>query len=118
MRLFADVLGALEHHVLEEVCEARAPGALVQRPHVIPEIDGNQRQPVVLVRNYCQAVRQRVLLILDLGKLQLLRGRWNRSSENQKQGKGGGATSSQSTSHRSSISSGRLQNIHGVRCAP
>ena len=50
MHLRADVLRAFEHHVLEQVGETGAPGALVGRADVVPEIDGDQRQPVVLAR--------------------------------------------------------------------
>src|SRR6185437_17047762 len=94
------VLGALEHHVLEEVREAGAPSTLVQRADVIPEIDGDERQTMVLVRDDSEAVRQRVLLIPDLRQLQLLCWRGKASSKYQKHGNGGRAATSQSTSHR------------------
>ena len=89
MRLLADVLGAFEHHVLEEVCEAGAPGALVQRTDVIPEVDGDQRQPVILMRDDREPIGQRVLLVLDLRQLQLLRWCRYHGGKNQKQGEGG-----------------------------
>ena len=56
------VLRALEHHVLEQVREAGAPGGLVGRADVIPQVDGRQGQPVVLGEDHGQAVGQRVLL--------------------------------------------------------
>ena len=41
------VLGALKHHVLEQVCESGAPRFFVGRPDVIPEVHGDQRQAVI-----------------------------------------------------------------------
>ena len=73
--LLADVLGAFKHHVLEEVGEAGAAGALVERADVIPEVDGDQRQAMVFVGEDDQAVGQREFLVLELGDLQRLCGR-------------------------------------------
>ena len=53
------VLRALEHHVLEEVREAGAARLLVGGPDVIPEVDRDERQPVVLGQDHAQPVRQR-----------------------------------------------------------
>ena len=69
-RLFADVLGAFKHHVLEQVREAGAAGLLVQRADVVPEVDSDQRQAMVFMRDDLQPVGQRVGLVLDLGQLQ------------------------------------------------
>ena len=73
--LFADVLGAFEHHVLEEMSEAGAAGALVERPDVIPEIDRDQRQAMVFMRDDEKAVGQSVLFVLQLRNLERLGGR-------------------------------------------
>jgi hypothetical protein len=43
MRLFAHMLRAFEHHVLEQVRKTGAAGPLIQWPHVIPQVDGHQR---------------------------------------------------------------------------
>jgi hypothetical protein len=40
----ADILRALEHHVLEEVREACAAGAFVARTHVVSDRDGDDRR--------------------------------------------------------------------------
>jgi len=41
------VFGALEHDVFEQVGEARAPGGLVARADVVPEVDGDDGRGVV-----------------------------------------------------------------------
>jgi hypothetical protein len=51
VRLLADVLGAFEHHVFEQVSKARAARPLIQRTDVVPEIDSHERQPVIFVRD-------------------------------------------------------------------
>ena len=48
VRVARHVLRALEHHVLEEMREAGAAGCFVRGADVVPEIDGHQRQPVIL----------------------------------------------------------------------
>jgi hypothetical protein len=75
------VLGAFEHHVLEEVGEAGAPGALVQRADVVPQVDRDQRQPMIFPEDDLKSVRQRVLLILEIGNLERRRLR-SRESRN------------------------------------
>ena len=69
MGLFADVLGAFEHHVLEEVGEAGAAGALVEGADVVPEVDGDEGQAVIFVGDDGEAVGEGVLLVLNLGEL-------------------------------------------------
>ena len=64
---FADVLGAFKHHVLEEVSKPGAAGALIERTDVVPEIDCDERQAMVLVGKDDQAVRQSVLFVLEFG---------------------------------------------------
>ena len=44
VRVARHVLRALEHHVLEQMREAGAPGFLVGRADVIPEVHGDERQ--------------------------------------------------------------------------
>ena len=75
--LFADVLGAFEHHVLEEMGEAGAAGALVERADVIPEVDGDERQAMVFVGDDDETVGHDELFVLELGDLEGL-GRWKR----------------------------------------
>ena len=59
VRVGGDVLRALEHHVLEQVREAGAARHLVGRADVVPEVDRDQRQPLVLREDDLEAVRQR-----------------------------------------------------------
>ena len=68
--LFADVLGAFEHHVFEEMGEAGAAGALVERADVIPEVDGDEGKTVVFVHEDDEAVWQDELLVLQLRHFQ------------------------------------------------
>ena len=56
MLVVADVLGAGEEHVLEEVREPRAPRPLVLRPDVVPEVDGHEGGGVVLVEDDLEAI--------------------------------------------------------------
>src|SRR5688500_15312824 len=66
MRIGLDVLGALEHHVLEEVGEAGPPRSLVLRPDVIPHRHVDDRGRMILREDHAQTVRQRGYLILEL----------------------------------------------------
>ena len=68
--LFADVLGAFEHHVFEEVGEAGAARALVERPDVVPEVDGDERETVVFVHDDDETVGHDEFLVLEFGDLQ------------------------------------------------
>ena len=52
------MLGAFEHQVLEQVREAGASGTLVLRADVIPDVDGDHRQLMVLVHDDVEAVRR------------------------------------------------------------
>ncbi len=63
---WADVLRALEHHVLEEVREAGASLALVARADVVLDDDGVDRRRVILGDDHAQAV-----LELRVGELDL-----------------------------------------------
>ena len=67
--LAGDVLRALEHHVLEEMGEAGAPRLLVLRADVVPLVDVHDRELAVDVQDDLQAVRQGVLLELDVWNL-------------------------------------------------
>ena len=70
MGFFADVLGALEHHVLEEMGEAGAAGALVEGADVIPEVDGDEREAMVFVHVDDETVGHGVGFVLELGDLE------------------------------------------------
>ena len=59
-----------EHHVLKQMGEARPPGQLVRRPHVVPQIHRHHGQAVVLRKNHLQAVRQFVFLEFQLWHFQ------------------------------------------------
>ena len=49
---------ALEHHVLEEVGQPGRAGPLVARPDAVPDLDGDDRAPVVLQHEHPQAIVQ------------------------------------------------------------
>ena len=55
------VLRPFEHQVLEQMREACPARMLVLGSHVIPDIDGNHRQPTIFVNDHAKAVRERVL---------------------------------------------------------
>ncbi len=67
VRLLSHMFRALEHHVFKKMRKSRPPRSLVQRAHVIPKVHGHHWQPVIFVRNYRQAIGQRVLRVLDHG---------------------------------------------------
>ena len=60
------VARAHEHQVLEEMREARTPGAFARRANVVPHIDGDDGHAVILVKDYVKAVGQRELCVLNL----------------------------------------------------
>ncbi len=70
--LLANVFGALKHHVLEEMGEAGAASALVEGADVIPEVDGDERQAVVLMHQDDETVRHHEPFVLELGNLERL----------------------------------------------
>ena len=72
--LFADVLGAFKHHVLEEVSEAGAAGALVERADVVPKVDGYEGEAMVFVSEDDETVGQGELFVLELGDFEGLCG--------------------------------------------
>jgi hypothetical protein len=74
---FADVLGAFKHHVLEEMGEPGAAGALVERTDVIPEVDGDEGEAVVDMHEDHEAVGHRELFVFEFGNLERL-GCWER----------------------------------------
>ena len=59
----ADVLGALEHHVLEEVCEAGAPDFLAIGAHVVGHVYMYQGIGVILVQDHRQPVIQPIFAV-------------------------------------------------------
>lgn len=59
------MLRALEHQVLEQVRKAAAPGRIILRADVIPDLHGNGRARVVLDTDDLQAVGERALLERD-----------------------------------------------------
>ncbi len=63
------VLRPFEHQVLEEVRETCAPGLLVLRAHVVPEVDGHDRAAVILVNEHRQTVPERVLRVRNVHRL-------------------------------------------------
>ena len=56
MLAFADILGALKHHVLEKVSEARPSSMLVSRSRIVDNRDGIRRRRVVLGQDHTQTV--------------------------------------------------------------
>src|SRR5262249_25040723 len=65
----ADVLGACEHQVLEEVSEARAAFALVARTDVEGDGDGDDRRAVVFDEQRAQAVLQFQVFKIDVDRI-------------------------------------------------
>ena len=66
---FLHVRRPFEHHVLEEVREARAAGALVARAHLVPHIDRHDGGRVILGVDDVESVGERELLEGDLACL-------------------------------------------------
>ena len=60
------VLRALEHQVLEQVREPGAPGLLVLRADVVPDVDGDDRAVVILVHDHVEPVGE---LLVDEGNV-------------------------------------------------
>ena len=77
-----DVLRPLEHHVLEQVGEAGAPRGFVARADLVPDVDHHLGHAVILVQDHLEAVRQGVLLEVDLGEVR--RGRFGRGAGDDK----------------------------------
>ena len=69
MRVALHVLRSLEHHVFEQVREARAPGLLVRRSDVVPDVHRDKRQTMVFREDDFQPVGQGVLLERDVGNV-------------------------------------------------
>ena len=61
VRFGLDVLGALEHHVLEEMREPGATGTLVLRADVIRHRYVNDRSGVILRQDHAQPVSSVVI---------------------------------------------------------
>ena len=80
----ADVLRALEHHVLEEVREAGEPLALVARADVVRDVKRNDGRAVVLHELHAQTILQRDLgeLHADLRRRRSIRQRHDRNRQN------------------------------------
>ena len=66
VRFGLDVLGALEHHVLEEMREPGATGTLVLRADVVGHRYMHDRSRVILRQDHAQPVRERCDLVLKL----------------------------------------------------
>ena len=58
-----DVAGAHEHQVLEQVREPGPARALARRADVVPDVDGDDRDAVILVQDHVQPVGQRELRV-------------------------------------------------------
>jgi hypothetical protein len=65
-----NVLGAFEHHVFKEMSEAGVAYGFVGGAHVVPDIDGDEREAVIFGQNDLKAVVELVFLEFDLGDLQ------------------------------------------------
>jgi hypothetical protein len=60
------VLRALEHHVLEQVGQPRAPRQLVSAPHVVPQVQRDDGERAILRQHHAQPVVQCVSFDRDL----------------------------------------------------
>ena len=63
-----EVLGPVEHQVLEQVREPAPPVRLVFRPDVVPHVDGHDGRLVVLVDDEREPVVERERLVRDVGE--------------------------------------------------
>jgi hypothetical protein len=96
---------ALEHHVLEQVREPGARGALVRRADVVPDIDRDHLRGVVLAEDHGEPVRQ--LVGLELHGPCVLR---TEPGRRHRQRRGGGEAEREGeepTRHFASVLSGR-----------
>jgi hypothetical protein len=80
----ADVCAALEHHVLEEVREARVLRLLHARAHVVVDLNGDRGRGVVGREHHAQPVVQTLGLHRD-GEFFGARGRGDRRSERERE---------------------------------
>ncbi len=71
---FADVLGPFEHHVLEQMREAGAPGVFVVRADVVGDRNSVGRRGMIFGEHDAQAVVELVLLDRNLQGLRLALG--------------------------------------------
>ena len=62
MLVFANVLGALKEHVLEEVGKATFARRLIAASDVVPDVDRDQRNALVLVKDDFKPIVELVLL--------------------------------------------------------
>ena len=69
VRFGLHVLRTLEHHVLEEVREPRAPRLLVPRADVIPDRDVHDWRRVILREDHPQPVGERRDLVIELRRM-------------------------------------------------
>ena len=51
---------AFEHQMLEQVGEPRAARLFVLRPHVVPQVDRNDRTAVILVNDHVEPIVERL----------------------------------------------------------
>ena len=113
--LLVQVLGALEHHVLEQVGEPAPAGPLVLGPHVVPGVDRHHGGGVVDMEDHLEAVVQGVGLDVEGGEV---RGLGTRTAEHgeggAEEGQGDGATQHGETPSRGR----RLRNRLGDRRIP
>ena len=63
--LSGHMLGALEHHVLEEVGKARHPLYFARGAHMVGHVDVHQRIRMVRMQDQCQTILQTIHLIGD-----------------------------------------------------
>ena len=61
VRVRRNVLRVLKHHVLEQMGETSASRFFIDWPNVIPNIDRNARQPMVLNQQYIEPKEARYL---------------------------------------------------------
>ena len=66
VRIALDVLRALEHHVFEQMREARAAGRLVCGTDVVPHVDADERHAMVFRKDHFEPIGERVFFDVEL----------------------------------------------------
>ena len=77
-----------------------SPGRSLAGPDVIPEVHGDQRQPVIFQENHIEAVLQSVFFELELGDVQVL---WHDISVDLRQRRPGSQNSTLNASYKGAM---------------
>jgi hypothetical protein len=67
------MFGSLEHHVFEKMRKTGPSGTLVHRSDVIPDIDGNEREAMILQKDHFQTVVELVFDVWEFRDISIMR---------------------------------------------